>query len=389
MPDMSRRFAPLSLLLCLMAGGTVAAAGSAASQVPPRIEAALVKIGPIVDPPCTAKLYRPLMPAHDIASGIPQPYPGITVARNQQWGPNPLDVVDVFTANEGSGSRTVLIFVPGGAGNKTLTQNKEANAFYDNIGRWATQNGMVGVLMQRKPSRTWDGSARDISSLLQWVEANIARYQGNPDRIFIWAHSAGNVPLGTYLGRPELYGPRGVGVKGAIFMSPAAFDIAPVKVGGADRRGLGAIMATAGKECGMTPGVAAAMSTAGVLPGVAPGHPGGPPLATGHAGRAGPAPRPDAATELARSSLPELERTSVRIMLVNGQMDVGVDPAPDAHGETYFIHALDAALCKANPSHCPTVVVVPGESHMSLAFSVDTPDHGVSGPVLRFIRSTP
>jgi hypothetical protein len=358
------------------------------AQVPPDIEAALVKIGPIVDPPCTAKLYRPLMPAHDIASGLQQPYPGITVVRNQQFGPNPLDVVDIFTANRGADARTVLIFVPGGAGNKTEIQDKEANAFYDNIGRWATENGMVGVLMQRKPSTSWDGGARDISRMLQWVEAHIGRYHGNPDRMFIWAHSAGNAPLGTYIGRPELYGPRGVGVKGVIFMSPAAFDIAPAQGPPMNARALGSVMGTAGSQCGMaSPGIRAAASTAGALPGVPPGHPGGPPLPTER--RQNFPPRPDAATQLARSSLPELQRTSVRIMLANGQMDIGVDPSPDAHGQMTFVHNLDQALCQAGPSHCPTVVVVPGESHMSMVFSIGTADHGVSGPVLDFIRSTP
>jgi hypothetical protein len=40
-------------------------AGPVHAQVPPAIEAGLRKIGQIVDPACTAKLYRPLMPAKD------------------------------------------------------------------------------------------------------------------------------------------------------------------------------------------------------------------------------------------------------------------------------------------------------------------------------------
>ena len=41
--------------------------GVAQAQVPANIEAGLQKIGHIVDPSCTAKLYRPLMPKNDIA----------------------------------------------------------------------------------------------------------------------------------------------------------------------------------------------------------------------------------------------------------------------------------------------------------------------------------
>jgi hypothetical protein len=35
----------------------------------------------------------------------------------------------------------------------------------------------------------------------------------------------------------------------------------------------------------------------------------------------------DAATRLARSSLPELKKTSVKIMLANAELDPGADPA--------------------------------------------------------------
>jgi len=41
------------------------ATGTAHAQVPEEMYRALLKIGQIVDPTCTAKLYRPLMPAHD------------------------------------------------------------------------------------------------------------------------------------------------------------------------------------------------------------------------------------------------------------------------------------------------------------------------------------
>ena len=102
-----------------------------------------------VDPPCTAKLYRPLMPANDITSSATPVYPGITVVRDQSFGSNPKDVVDIFSADKGPASRPVLIYVAGGGGNKIELQDKEVNAFYDNIMRWATQNGMVGVNMQR------------------------------------------------------------------------------------------------------------------------------------------------------------------------------------------------------------------------------------------------
>ena len=148
-------------ILCAVA----CAALNASAQVPPNIEAGLIKMGHIVDPPCTAKLYRPLMPANDITSSATPSYPGITVVRDASFGPNPKDVVDIFSADKGPASRPVLIYVPRGGGNKIELQDKEANAFYDNIARWATKNGMVGVNMQRHGGPGWDAGAKDISSI--------------------------------------------------------------------------------------------------------------------------------------------------------------------------------------------------------------------------------
>jgi triacylglycerol lipase len=368
---------------------------AAEAQVPANIEAQLVKMGHIVDPPCTAKLYRPLMPANDITSSASPLYPGITVVRDASFGTNPKDVVDIFTADKGPASRPVLIYVPGGGGNKIELQDKEANAFYDNIGRWATKNGMVYVNMQRHGGPGWDAGAKDISSMIQWVEANISKYHGNPDRMFIWAHSAGNMPLGTYIGRPELYGPKGVGVKGVIFMSPAPFDIAPLQVppppAGSNPL---AALSESGKTCGVAGG---AFSSSGALPGRAEGQPGGPDAAPARppaGSRRGPkggapagfgGPPVDAATRLARSSLPELKKTSVKIMLANAELDPGADPAVDG-GLMPFIKILHDDLCKEGPAHCPTLLYAKGESHMSEVFSIGTPDKTVSGPILAWMK---
>src|SRR5690242_21581176 len=105
---------------------------AASAQVPADIEAGLKKIGQIVDPACTAKLYRPLMPKNDYNTYWPpeasaavftgQLYPGVTIARDQSFGPNPKDLVDIFTPDKGGGKRPIFIFIPGGAGNKIEQQ---------------------------------------------------------------------------------------------------------------------------------------------------------------------------------------------------------------------------------------------------------------------------
>jgi hypothetical protein len=390
-------------------------AGVARAQVPANIEAQLLKIGQIVDATCTAKIYRPLMPPKEVAdqylemqkTGKPSNqislYPGVIIERDVSFGPDPKDVVDIFHADKGPASRPVLIYIPGGAGNKIEIQNKEANAFNDNISRWATENGMVGVMMQRHatPGAFYAG-AKDISAMLQWVEANISKYQGNPDRMVIWAHSAGNGPLGIYAGHPELYGPRGIGVKGIVFMS-GGFNILrpdgtnPVQAagpGGGGVGGPGAAGAAGGP--GSTCGAGPLNSTDGALPGKAPGQPGGPNIAAaaGGAGAGGPgggAGQQVAQDELIkRSSLPGLEKTDAKIFLTSAELDPGiVNGKPSA-----FNQALHDDLCKLEGpkaidghGHCPMLVVMKGESHMSEPFSVDSGDKTVSGSILAWIKT--
>src|SRR5215467_11118315 len=97
----------------------LALAASASAQVPANIEAELQKIGQIVDPACTEKLYRPLMPAHDFNTywpvDAPQPkstaplYPGVTILRDQSFGSNTKDVLDIFVGEKGGDKRPVVM----------------------------------------------------------------------------------------------------------------------------------------------------------------------------------------------------------------------------------------------------------------------------------------
>jgi hypothetical protein len=386
----------MRVMTVTMAAVFVLGAQVAGAQVPANIEAALKKIGQIVDPPCTAKLYRPLMPANDINSSASPLYPGITLARDTPFGPNPKDLVDIFTGEKGGSSRTVLIYVPGGAGNKIEQQDREANAFYDNIGRWATKNNMVGVLMQRHPGQgSWDDGGKDVSLMIQWLQANVAKYKGNPDRMFIWAHSAGNGPLGTYIGRPELYGPKGVGVKGVVFMS-GQFNIAPVQVPGAGG-GRGPAAAPGGANplagAGSTCGAGGAGASDGAISGpssVNAGRAAGAPAAGAPAAGGGPGGRGrgfqpvDPETQLMRSSLPGLKKLNIPIMLAIAELDPGISNG----AQSPFNQALHDELCKDGPSHCPAMLFAKGESHMSEVFSIDTADKVVSDPILKWMKKT-
>jgi BD-FAE len=321
--------------------------GMAQAQVPPDIAAKLKEMGKVVDPAGTAKLYRPLQPN--------PPYAGVSVTRDVSFGPDPKDILDVFSPEKGKGARPVLIYVSGGAGNK-IEPVPNGDAFYDNIMLWAVKHGMTGVNVQRHGGfgGPWDQPAKDIGMVVQWVHTNIAKYKGNPNRVFIWAHSAGNGPVGTYIGHPEFYGPEGVGLVGVVFMSSPGFDIAPAKVtpppGGAG------IQIVGGRGRG-------------------PGRPG---AANGKGrGRGRGFGQPlDPATELARSNLPGLLKVNIPIFLASAELDPPIMAA--------FNDTLKDQLCKAG--HCPTMAMFKEHSHMSEVFSPNTKDDSVTSPILKWMK---
>jgi hypothetical protein len=391
------------------------ATGLASGQVPSDIEAGLKKIGQIVDPACTAKLYRPLMPKNDYDTYWPpdasapaftgQLYPGVTIARDQSFGPNPKDLVDIFTPDKGGGNRPILIYVPGGAGNKIEQQAREGNAFYDNIGRWAVKNGMIGVTVQRHAGQNWDDGGRDLSLAVDWIKANAAKYKGDGNRMVIWAHSAGNGPLGVYIGHPERW-MNGVQVKGAIFMS--GVDIAIPGIGRAGGPGGGGAaagrgnagggggnpLAGAGAACGLTNALGndgAVAGPSGVAPpagGAAAGRGAAPPAGGGRGAGGGGRGQLTPEQQAERDNLPGFKATPVKIMLIRAELDPGVmgDMLPGDKAAHEALCALDGAKAKDGAGHCPATLLAKGESHMSEVFSIDTNDTTVSGPILAWIK---
>ena len=80
--------------------------------------------------------------------------------------------------------------------------------------------------------------------------------------------------------------------------------------------------------------------------------------------------------------------TKVAVLLARAELDPGVNGTMAASDV-----ALHDEMCKEDGSkakdgtgHCPTMLFLKGESHMSEVFSIDTPDKTVSGPILAWIK---
>jgi triacylglycerol lipase len=250
------------------------------------------------------------------------------------------------------------------------------------------KNEMVGVTIQRHPGTNWDDGCRDLSVAVDWVKANIARYGGDPNRIFIAAHSAGTGPLGVYVGHPERW-KNGVGVKGAIYMSgnPVAGIGGPAGGG----RGVGGPGAPGGPgAAGPTPGAACGV---GANMGSNDGRIAGPSgqqeaaaFGGGRGGRGFQPPTPEEQKE--RDNLPGFKATPVKIMLVRAEWDPGVmgDMAASDKALHEALCALDGPKAKDGTGHCPAMLFAREHSHMSEVFAFDTPDTSVSAPILRWMK---
>jgi acetyl esterase len=140
------------------------------------------------------------------------------IARDLAYGAHPRQVLDVFTP-AGARDADVLVFVHGGAfvrGDKI-----QPGGLYENVLHWFAKQGLVGVNVEyRLGSEAPEPSgAEDVRDAVAWVRANIARYGGDPARIFVFGHSAGGTHAATFALDPRVRPAAGPGIAGLIIVS--------------------------------------------------------------------------------------------------------------------------------------------------------------------------
>lgn len=202
-------------------------AGSLASaQMSPDLAQQLIAIGPVINPAATAALYAPHIAERE-------PYVNLSVERDIIYGPDERNLLDVFApTGEAGKARPVLVFVHGGAFVGGNRRTGAASPFYDNVMLWAARHGMVGVNMTYRlaPKNAWPSGAQDIGQAIKWIHDNIERRGGDPQRVFLFGHSAGASHVASYVARTEFHRVAGSGLAGAMLLS-GAYRITPELVG--------------------------------------------------------------------------------------------------------------------------------------------------------------
>lgn len=122
------------------------------------------------------------------------------VERDIAYGGEPRNRLDIFMPPKGAEGLQVLLFVHGG-GFVRGDKGGPNDPFYNNLGAWAVDNGLIGVTMTYRlaPDSSWPAGAEDICAALDWLKSNIASRGGNPDCIVLMGQSAGAVHVANYL----------------------------------------------------------------------------------------------------------------------------------------------------------------------------------------------
>ncbi|MPY65932.1 alpha/beta hydrolase [Deinococcus sp. SDU3-2] len=111
---------------------------------------------------------------------------GLEVTREQQYGPDTRNVLDVY-APPNAQNAPVVLFVHGGS---WQGGDKDGHKF---VGESLARAGYVtGVMNYRlAPQNRYPAYIQDTAAALRWMRDNAAKFGGNPDNLFVSGHSAG------------------------------------------------------------------------------------------------------------------------------------------------------------------------------------------------------
>jgi triacylglycerol lipase len=146
---------------------------------------------------------------------------GIKITKDFEYGPDDrhrLDVHEPLTRPDYP--MPIIVFFHGG-GFVGGDKNSVGDLIYGNVPNYFAGHRMLGInaTYRLAPRHKWPEGARDVAGVVKWLRDNGTKYGGDPEKIFLFGHSAGAAHVATYLFHRELQPEGGAGVSGAILMS--------------------------------------------------------------------------------------------------------------------------------------------------------------------------
>jgi acetyl esterase/lipase len=202
----------LSAILFLITGSAYAQM----ANMPKSLQDKMAEIGPALPKNlraaynATIEAYMPFL--------IAAPKNGIRVTKDISYGSDPKQKLDIYQP-EGKTGIPILVFLHGGAyvsGDKMVNEE-----IYANVVTYFARKGILGVnaTYRLAPAAMWPGAALDVGSIVAWLKQNASGFGGDPNRIFLFGHSAGATHVASYVFDKSLCPAQGPGVAGIILMS--------------------------------------------------------------------------------------------------------------------------------------------------------------------------
>ncbi len=115
------------------------------------------------------------------------PREGITITRDVPYGDGPRRSLDVYAPRPSGAPAPVVVFFYGG------NWDSGSKAMYRFVGAAMAARGVLTVIPDYRlyPQVRFPGFMDDAAQAAGWTRTNIARFGGDPQRLFFMGHSAG------------------------------------------------------------------------------------------------------------------------------------------------------------------------------------------------------
>jgi acetyl esterase/lipase len=186
------------------------------NEPPPEIKAEIVSMGRNFNDDVikkVMKLYLPLHKRHGQGE--------VRITKDLKYGPDDRHRLDIHEPiAKVSEAMPIVVFFHGGAftgGDKNVV----GDLIFGNVASYFARKGMLGVnaTYRLAPMHQWPQGALDVAGVVEWLRRHGARYSGNPNRIFLFGHSAGAAHVATCIFHEDPRPESRAGVAGAILMS--------------------------------------------------------------------------------------------------------------------------------------------------------------------------
>ncbi len=131
--------------------------------------------------------------------------------------------LNIFSPRRPKQPKAIFLFIHGGS------WNSGEKSTYNFLGSRMARKGVITVIIDYplSPRANYNQMAKASAMAVKWVNANIASYGGNPDKIFVSGHSAGGGLAALIAVRSQYFDSIGIAnpIKGVILIDAAGLDM--------------------------------------------------------------------------------------------------------------------------------------------------------------------